>query len=201
MTNKLLRKRVNNNKLLLKDISTISQPWVDALSPTVPELRVIIPPQLYPSIAPKIRPLPGDTIVDNTVQNTHKVPESRVVVSKLTPSPSKIINTVPRVAHEKILRIKAASTPHTNLPPVHVIPLSKPVTKPITAKLPKQCQQLPTIVPTRILKRKTKGFHSLYAPKLRQQQKIALKEIVVHRINIMVHQLALWPLIQKQERR
>ena len=71
-----------------------------------------------------------------------------------------------------------------------MIPLPKPVTKIITTKLPKQSQQVPTIVPTRISKRKTKGFHSLYAPKLNQQQKIALKQLVVHRINVMVHQMA-----------
>ena len=93
------------------------------------------------------------------------------------------------MAHEPILSIKSASTPHTALPPVHVIPLSKPVTKLIVTKLPKECQQVPTIVPTRISKRKTKGFHSLYSPKLRQQQKIELKQLVAHRINRMVHQM------------
>ena len=31
----------------------------------------------------------------------------------------------------------------------------------------------------------------MYAPKLNQQQKIALKQLVVHRINVMVHQLVL----------
>ena len=96
---------------------------VDALSPTVLELRVIIPPPLHPSIAPKITPLPGDTTVDNTVQNTHKVLESRVVVSKPTPSSRKNINIVPPVVHKQILRIKSASTPHTDLPLVHAIPL------------------------------------------------------------------------------
>ena len=141
MTNKLLREKVNNNKLLLKDISTISQPRVDAPSPTVPESRVIIPPQLHPSIELNITPLPGDTTVDNTVQNTPKVAESRVVVSKTTPSPSKIINIIPPVVHEPILNIKSASTPPRTLPPVHVIPLSEPVTKPVTAKLPKECQK------------------------------------------------------------
>ena len=135
---------------------------MDALSPTVPELRVIIPPQLHPSIAPKITPLPGDTTVDNTVQNTYKVLESRVVVSKTTPSPSKIINIIPPVVHEPILR------PNTSLSPVYVIPLSKPVTKHIATKLPSEGQKVPSIIPTRISKRKTNGFYSLYAPKLRQ---------------------------------
>ena len=51
-------------------------------------------------------------------------------------------------------------------------------------------KKLPTIVPTRISKRKTKGFHSLYSPKLRQQQEITLKQIVAHRTNVMVHQMA-----------
>ena len=89
-----------------------------------------------------------------------------------------------------ILSIKSTSTPNTALPPVHVLPLSKPMTKPIATKLPKQCQQVPKIVPIRISKRKTKGFHSLYSPKLRQQQKIALKQLAAHRINVMVHQMA-----------
>ena len=104
------------------------------------------------------------------------------------------------MVHEPIISIKSASKPHTTLLPVYVIPLSKPVTQPITTKLPKECQQVPTIVLTRISKRKTKGFHSLYSPKLRQQQNIALKQLVAHRINVLVHQMS--PVIDsKQERR
>ena len=186
---KLLRKRVNNSKLIITETSTIPKPRVDEPSPTVLESRVIIPPQLHPSIAPNITHLLAKTTLDNTVQNTSKVPESMVVVSKTTPSPSKIVKIVPPVVHEPILSIKSASTLNTALPSVHVIPLSKPITKPIAIKLPKQCQQVPTIVPTRISKRKTKGFHSLYSPKLGQQQKITLKQLVAHHINVMVHQM------------
>ena len=60
-TNKLLRKRVNNSKLILKDTSTIPKPRVDAPSPSVPESRVIIPPQLHPFIVPNVTPLSAET--------------------------------------------------------------------------------------------------------------------------------------------
>ena len=84
-TNKLLRKRVNTSKLILKDISTIPKPRMGVPSHTVSESRVIIPPQLQPSIAPNITPSPVETTLDNTVKNTPTGTESHRSQAKISP--------------------------------------------------------------------------------------------------------------------